>query len=184
MNSAPETAPAPGTFRVITISREYAAGGESLGERLAGRLNWQLLDRELVEQVAAAAHVEPELVTRFDERCDSWLHSLAKRVFSYGAIEGVNEPPDVLDAESLAGRSRRVIEQAAALGDCVIVGRGAQCALAGRPDALHVFVFGPAEERLRRAHERGHRCDLAGLMAVDRNRSEFMRTMYGRDWRD
>jgi Cytidylate kinase-like family len=171
-------------FRVITISREYAAGGESLGERLAARLNWQLLDRELVEQVAAAAHVEPELVTRFDERCDSWLHSLTKRVFSYGAIEGVNEPPDVLDAESLAGRSRRVIEQAASLGDCVIVGRGAQCALAGRPDALHVFVFAPAEERLRRAHERGHRCDLGGLAAVDRNRSEFMRTMYGRDWRD
>ena len=184
MESVRASSPQPSPYRVITISREYAAGGESLGERLAARLSWQLLDRELVEQVAAAAHVEPELVTRFDERCDSWLHSLAKRVFSYGAIEGVNEPPDVLDAESLAERSRRVIEQAASLGDCVIVGRGAQCALAGRPDVLHVFVFAPADERLRRAHERGHRCDLTGLAAVDRDRSEFMRTMYGRDWRD
>jgi cytidylate kinase len=184
MEHAREPLPAASPFRVITISREYGAGGESLGERLATELDWQLLDRALVERVAAAAHVDPELVTRFDERCDSWLHSLAKRVFSYGAIEGVNEPPDVVDAESLASRSRRVIEQAASLGRCVIVGRGAQCALAGRPDVLHVFVFAPAEERLRRARERGHQGELPGLMAIDRDRSDFLRTVYGRDWRD
>ena len=179
-----ESAAVANRFQVITISREYGAGGESLGERLAARLDWQLLDRALVEQVAAAAHVDPELVTRFDERCDSWLHSLAKRVFSYGASEGVNEPPDVVDAESLASRSRRVIEQAASLGRCVIVGRGAQCALAGRQDVLHVFVFAPEEERLHRARERGHRGELSGLMAIDRDRSEFLRAVYGRDWRD
>lgn len=184
MESARESSPRLSPFRVITISREFGAGGESLGERLAERLEWQLLDRRLVEQVAAAAHVDPELVTRFDERCDSWLHSLAKHMFSYGAIEGVNEPPDVFDAESLASRSRRVIEQAASLGDCVIVGRGAQCALSGRADVLHVFVFAPAEERLRRARERGHHGDLPALMAVDRDRSDFLRTVYGRDWRD
>jgi cytidylate kinase len=179
-----ESAAAVNRFQVVTISREYAAGGESLGERLATHLGWQLLDRALVEQVAAAAHVDPELVTRFDERCDSWLHSLAKRVFSYGAIEGVNEPPDFVDAESLASRSRRVIEQAASLGRCVIVGRGAQCALAHRQDVLHVFVFAPAEERLRRVRERGHHGELPGLMAIDRDRSDFLRTVYGRDWRD
>ena len=90
----------------------------------------------------------------------------------------------MLDAESLAARSRRVIEQAASLGECVIVGRGLQCALAGRADVLHVFVFAPAEERIRRARERGMKGDLGALIAVDRERGDFTRTLYGRDWRD
>jgi cytidylate kinase len=171
-------------FRVVTISREYGSGGGRLAERLAERLGWQLLDRTIVEQVAASAHVDPELVTRYDERPDTWLHSLAKNVFSFGAIDGINVPPEVVDAESLAARSRRVIEQAAALGECIIVGRGAQCALAGRPGVLHVFVFAPAEERIRRARERGLTGDLPALVAVDRDRGDFTRTLYGRDWRD
>jgi cytidylate kinase len=171
-------------FRVITISREFGSGGAMLAEALAARLGWQLLDRTIVEQVAAAARVDPELVTRYDERPDTWLHTLAKNVFSYGALEGVNTPPEMVDAESLAARSRRVIEQAASLGECVIVGRGAQCALAGRPGVLHVFVFAPAEERIRRARERGLQGDVSGLIKVDRERGDFTRTLYGRDWRD
>jgi cytidylate kinase len=172
------------SFRVVTISREYGAGGGRLAEALAARLGWQLLDRTIVEQVAASAHVDPELVTRYDERPDTWLHTLAKNVFSYGALEGINVPPEMVDAESLAARTRRVVEQAAAMGDCIIVGRGSQCALAGRPGVLHVFVFAPAEERIRRARERGLTGDLPALIAVDRERSDFTRTLYGRDWRD
>jgi hypothetical protein len=174
----------PSKFRIVTISREYGSGGARLAEQLAKRLGWQLLDKTIVEQVAAAAHVDPELVTRYDERPDNWLHTLAKNVFSYGALEGINAPPEMLDAESLAARSRRVIEQAASLGECVIVGRGSQCALAGRTDVLHVFVFAPAEERIRRARERGMKGDIGALIAVDRERGDFTRTLYGRDWRD
>lgn len=176
--------PRSSACRVITISREYGAGGALVAERLAATLGWQLLDRALVEQVAAAAHIDPELVTRYDERPDTWLHNLAKRVFSYGALEGVNAPPEMVDAESLAARGRRVIEHAAEMGHCVIVGRGAQCALSGREDVLHVFVFAPAEERIRRARERGLAGDLPALIAVDRERADFTRTLYGRDWRD
>jgi len=177
----------PAKFRVVTISREYGSGGAKVAELVAARLGWQLLDRTLVEQVAAAAQVDPELVTRFDERPDTWVHSLAKRVFSFGAIDGIGgigDPPDVVDSESLATRSRRVIEQAASLGEVIIVGRGAQCALSDRKDVLHVFVFAPAEERIRRARERGLNADLPALIAVDRDRGDFTRTLYGRNWRD
>jgi cytidylate kinase len=176
--------PTASPFRVVTISREYGSGGAQLASQLAGRLGWRLLDRTIVEQVAAAAHVDPELVTRYDERPDTWLHALAKNVFSFGAHEGVHVPPEMVDAESLAARSRRVVEQAASLGECVIVGRGSQCALAGRTDVLHVFVFAPAEERIRRAVERGLQGDLSSIVAVDRERSDYTRTLYGRDWRD
>ena len=44
-------------MRIITISREYGAGGEEVGKRLAEDLGWKLLDRELLHQAAAVEHV-------------------------------------------------------------------------------------------------------------------------------
>ncbi len=49
----------------------------------------------------------------------------------------------------------RVIEGAAAEGNCVIVGRGAPYFLRGREDAFHVFVNAPREEKIRRVRMPG-----------------------------
>ncbi len=45
--------------RVITIAREYGSGGAAIGQELAARLRWKLLDRELILELARRAHVEP-----------------------------------------------------------------------------------------------------------------------------
>ncbi len=39
-------------MRAITISREYGSGGGEIATRLASRLGWQLIDHEVVVQVA------------------------------------------------------------------------------------------------------------------------------------
>ena len=39
--------------------------------------------------------------------------------------------------------TRRIIEEAAEIGDCVIVGRGSQCILQQREDTFHVFIYAP-----------------------------------------
>src|SRR5438045_3155743 len=40
-------------MNVITVSREYGAGGGEVARRLAEALGWELLDRELLHQAAA-----------------------------------------------------------------------------------------------------------------------------------
>ena len=57
---------------------------------------------------------------------------------------------DVVDSDRVAALGGRIVEEAAAAGGCVIVGRGGQCLLRGRPDVFHVFVYAPREERVRR----------------------------------
>ena len=39
--------------RLITISREYGAGGSELGVLLGQTLGWPVLDHELVQKLAA-----------------------------------------------------------------------------------------------------------------------------------
>ena len=55
-----------------------------------------------------------------------------------------------LDADSMVVFMQRVIEGAAAAGQCVIVGRGAPYLLRGRKDTFHTFVYAPLEEKIRR----------------------------------
>ena len=45
--------------------------------------------------------------------------------------------------ERIVAVTRRVIEEAVQAGPAVFVGRGAQCLLAERADALHVFCYAP-----------------------------------------
>ena len=76
--------------------------------------------------------------------------------------------------------------KAAARGDCVIVGRGAQCALQGREGVLHVFIGAPWAERVGRVRAGAPSGqDAEELIRVtDYERASYTRHYYGCDWRD
>src|ERR1019366_9592174 len=126
-------------FRIVTVAREYGSGGGSIARLLAERLSWKLLDRCLVERIAQAASVEPAVAEKFDERLDPWFNRLAEALWQSPGLRGyIGGPvPGWFDADVAARLTRRVIEEAAAMGNCVVVGRGSQCILQKREDAFH-----------------------------------------------
>jgi cytidylate kinase len=77
-----------------------------------------------------------------------------------------------------------VIEEAASKGNCVIVGRGAPYILRKRPDAFHVFIYAPVEEKLRRLKSIGQSEKEARQLIeeVDRERASFIRHYFGKEW--
>ena len=174
-------------MRVITIAREFGSGGATIGRMLADRLGWRLLDRELVDEVARAAHVEPRVVEQFDERCDPWLAALLRAIW-----QGSGEWPsglsdaDLLDARTMAKLTRPIVEGAAEGGNCVIVGRGAQCILEARRDTFHAFLYAPLELRKRRVAERvgGVASLVAHIGEKDAERAAYIHKYFGRQWRD
>ena len=175
-------------FRVVTVAREYASGGASIAQLLADRLGWKLLDRCLVERIAEAASVEPRVAEKYDERLDPWFNKLAEVLWQSPGLRGyIGGPvPNWFDAEAAAGITRRLIEEAAAIGQCVIVGRGSQCILQARGDAFHVFVYAPRGERLARlqAREPGLTRGQAEqkMDSQDRLRAAYVRDHFGQDW--
>jgi cytidylate kinase len=175
-------------FRVVTVAREYGSGGAQIAQMLADRLGWKLLDRCLVERIAQAASVEPQVAEKYDERLDPWFNRLAEVLWQAPGLRGYmgGPVPNWFDGEVAARLTQRVIEEAAELGNCVIVGRGSQCILQSREDVFHVFVYAPRSEkleRLRRRHPRVTKAEAEKrLDAQDEVRAAYVRDHFGHDW--
>ena len=172
-------------IRIITVEREYGSGGAAIAEKLAGQLGWKLWDQSLTAEIARLAHVDPESVARVDERCDSLLYRLMK-VYMRGSFERSlpTAGMDRFDADTMVGLMQRVIERAAADGNCVIVGRGAPYFLREREDAFHVFVYAPWDEKIRRVRMSGKsEAEAVELVSeIDQERATFIRKYFGAEW--
>jgi cytidylate kinase len=175
-------------YRVLTISREYGSGGIHTARMTANQLGWRLLDYELIETIVERANVDSHVAQRFDERVDPWLHRISRKALWQGTFEGVAtlEETAVFDAHTMAILTRRIILEAAEIGECVIVGRGAQCLLAGRADTFHVLAYAPRALRLENLRKRlPEVANLERAMdMVDRRRADYIRMNYNRDMYD
>jgi len=175
-------------FRVLTLAREYGSGGSLIAKTVAEELRWKLLDQELVRDVARSAHIDPETVAKYDEHVDSWWHCFNRdglRAVSLTAGVAL-ENAQFFDAGTTAAFAQRVISEAAAAGNCVIVGRGAECVLRAREDVFSVFIHGPWEERVSRIRNRVNSSQEVEelIRSTDQERARYIRTHYGCDWKD
>jgi cytidylate kinase len=70
------------------------------------------------------------------------------------------------------------------MGNCVIVGRGAQCVLRNKPDVFHAFVYARWEDRVRKIEKRVKPgTDVPALIrATDAQRIEYIRVHYKEKW--
>jgi len=172
-------------FRIITVEREYGAGGSLVAAALARHKGWQLLDQQLTCEIAKLASVDEHAVARREERCDPLLHRLAK-VFWRGSYERSLPISDdkVFDADELVEHAQRVIEKKAQEGNCVIVGRGAPYILRERRDTFHVFVYGSRDKKIRRLVKLNMSEKDATEMVdtIDRERAAFVRKYFNAEW--
>jgi cytidylate kinase len=172
-------------IRTITVEREYGSGGAAIAERLAKHLGWQLWDRDLTAEIAREAKVTHEAVHRCDERVDPLLSRLFS-VYARGSYERTLPVAEAshFNADAMVAMLHKVIEDAAAKGDCVIVGRGSPYILRNRPDAFHVFIYAPDDEKLRRLKNIGQSEREARelLEDVDRERAAFIRHYFHKEW--
>lgn len=174
---------------VITISRQYGSGGSEVAERVARALGWKLYDNAVVEEVAQRLRMTPAEVSAREERVPSLVERMATAM-ALGAPEMMPMVGDLAaqpSEERMVLMTRRVIEDAVRAGPVVLVGRGAQCMLASRTDALHVFCYAPFEELVRYAVEV---LDVpfpeAGKKVTEMNhqREAYVKHHFKRDWRD
>jgi cytidylate kinase len=174
-------------IRVITIAREFGSGGAAVATGLAQELGWRLLDHALVTEVARTASVDPEMARAYDERIDTWMHRVAKKGLWRGGIEGLAavSDRDYFDADAMAALESGLIERAAGEGNCVIVGRGAQCLLQRREDVFHVFVYAPLHLKAQRVQAR-MKCEdpHETIRSMEKQRAEYVKSRFGCNWRD
>ena len=176
---------------VITISRQYGAGGSEVARLVAEALGWRVVDNELVEAVAARAGLPVVEVAERDERCATFVERLA-RALAVASPE-VFPPPDSAGAAvevaeaDLVKITETVVAEVAAQGRVVLVGRAAPAVLSREKDALHVKLVAPRAFRIQVAAARlGCSAEKAAhvLDDTDKMRGRYSREYYHRDWND
>jgi cytidylate kinase len=173
-------------YKVLTVNREFGSGGGRIAQRIAEQLGWKLLDRDIIDAIAYAAHVAPKVVQRYDEHVQSWLRRLNQQAMRGAALAAGIELAEnaVFDAEEMVKISQKVIEEAWTEGNAVIVGRGSQCVLQHKPDVYHVFVYACCKERMKRLKERlepGVNIEQR-MKTVDGERARYLQEYYGKNW--
>ena len=174
---------------VITISRQYGAGGSEVARLVATSLGWAVLDNEIVERVAQRAGLAPDIVAREDEAAPTFVERLARALAAssqeYVVPElGVAVRPEEPDLVRL---TELVVREAAAAGRVVLGGRAAPAVLRTAAEALHVKVVAPRAFRIQLAQQTSGR-DARGteqlMDETDARRARYTRDHYTRDWDD
>src|SRR3989442_10265125 len=171
---------------IITVTRRCGSGGSAGAKGAGDSLGGRLIDNELVDEVARRGGLPAEEVAQREERAPGLLERLARTLAVSSPelfITAASVTQVEADEETIAKVTERVIQEAAAHGRAVLVGRGAQALLAQRPAALHVYVIAPREFRVKLAIERLG-VDPAkaekGLDDTDRQRDQYVKANYGR----
>jgi len=176
---------------IITISRQYGAGGSQAAQRVAAALGWRVVDNELVEEVAARAGLPTADVAEREERVPSFAERLARTLAAAtpelfaARVPGGTVPK--LQETDLVRITETVVAEVAAKGKAVLVGRAAPAVLAQERDSLHVQLVAPRPYRIQAATERLGVDPQRAAEVVDETdsmRARYLRQYYRRDWYD
>ena len=167
--------------KVITISREYGAGGHTIGKRVAQELGIEIYDKDIVRETVRASGFETEVVQEEEEdvsKASTFLKSLCSSSVHY------RDPQEVIHEVQTA-----VILQFAKKGPCVILGRCADDILRESGiETLNVFIHADDLHRAVRISEMTgitNATELQKLMAKkDSSRRNYYEHYTRKKWGD
>jgi cytidylate kinase len=152
---------------VITISRQFGAGGELVAQTLAKKLGFLLVNREVIAGGLKELGLPAQMI-RFDElvgNSDEWEK---KRRFYLTALH-----------EYIMGMAEKE--------SIVLLGRGGQFLFRNRPDAFHLFIRASYSQRVEWIQEiNGLEKKAASLLIreQDRRKKRYIRQIFDQSWYD
>ena len=181
---------------VVTIGRQFGAGGATVGRMLADRLKADFLDSRIIDEVARRLQLPKEEVEAEDEQPGSLLARLLVALGSASteplipaeagaAWTPPNAAPTFDTRKAVLQITQHVIQEAARSGNVVIVGRGGAYLLRDFPGALHVFLRASEAVRARAIMERlkitSEDEARRRVKQTDENWTAYIKQVYGHD---
>jgi cytidylate kinase len=154
---------------VVTISRQLGSLGCQVARIAAELLGYRLVWREVINKAARCCGVPDAALVAIDEL----------------GLLGIHLSPNACQAYRKA--VKQVMDELAAEGEVLIVGRAGQVILRGLPNVLHVRLIAPATLRAERIALRHHiplDCAQAQVEASDRYRRNYLKRCYHVFWDD
>lgn len=127
---------------VITISREFGSLGRPIAKALAGQLQIQYYDRDIVEYAAKVTNQPVSVVSEVEEK----VNHLWRMKYPLG-IGSTDLQDRIFQAQ------RRIMTDMASIRSCVVVGRCGDHVFREYTNRFRVFVYAPFEAKLKNCIE-------------------------------
>ncbi len=135
---------------VITISRQFGAGGNTLGRMIASEFGYTFADTDIIQRIAKEANVSTRWVESFEKEAGSKVSRLISNMVSKRLVDRIlKDERGYLDEKIYLDYLVLIIAQVADEGDVIILGRGSQYILDDHPDAFHVLLIDEFENRVK-----------------------------------
>ncbi len=173
---------------VVSISRQYGAGGTSVGELVAQRLGYQFIDQGILEEVAKEAEVSTQWVEEAERQAGDKLQRLVSKILTHKEfVRYIPGTKTKFDEKKYREFLRVVIAKLGAAGDAVILGRGSQFILQDNPAAVKVLLVAEEEDRIKSLRKRyglSRKEALTIARVYEQNRLNFHRAFEAGDPND
>lgn len=156
---------------VITISREFGAGGKTLATILSEKTGYNVVDQEIIEKVAREANVSTDWIKSIENETRGWLTKFmfGKGPYRIGYTDPVIPQQDgYIDGNIYVELLNKIMPKIADEGNTIIVGRGGQYILRDREDTIHLLLVGKIEDRIRFMEETYKMSERQATMIVER----------------
>ncbi len=135
---------------VITISRQFGAGGITLGKMVAEKFGYIFADTEIIKMVAEMANVSTNFVETVEKEAGGKFSKFISKTVSKPLVGRIlKDERGYIDEEIYLDYLVLIIAQMGDDGNAVILGRGSQYILNDHPDAYHILLIDRFENRVR-----------------------------------
>lgn len=161
---------------IITIGREYGAGGRTVAKRISELLDIPYYDKDIIKITAQETGFSEEMIHDTEES------EAGRSFFSWFLPTGIANSTDkaiLAQAQTIRNIARK--------GPCVIVGRGADYILRDFPNLINVFVCADEEDKIKYAMEAfGDPEDKAAkrVRHIDASRQSYYHYLTKEKWGD
>ena len=140
---------------VITISRQFGAGGITLGEMVAEQLGYKFFDNEIIQMVADKAKVSTQWAKSMEKEAGGKIQRFISNLVSRSFIDRIlDERHGYIDEEIYIDLLKEIIQKIAAEDKAVILGRGSQFVLKDADRTFHVLLVADKAFRVRFMEEK------------------------------
>ncbi len=195
---------------VITISKEFASGGLEIAKRLAQKLNYDYLDKDIVKQVADQTKVSQQEVMEFEVEGHINVKAYLSRIFDLDIFKKTNKDDEAqevettyderdkipysfdtqgwIDSDIYRSMICKVVSELGQRPNVMIAGRGGQCILREQSEVINIRIIAAMADRIARLQIENP--DLSNAQAqkqidaMDKKSREYIKFYFKEDWND
>jgi cytidylate kinase len=173
---------------VITISRQFGAGGRMLGQMLADHLDYLFLDDLIINEISKEAKVSKSTVIFTERSAGSTVSKIVTRLLSRDYMERLlGKDRGYMDEEVYVDVLHDIIVKFANQDNVVIMGRGGQYILRNFKNTFHLLLVADLKDRikfLQRFHKLTNAKAKQAVMLGEKKRANLYRKFGKDDYND